>query len=220
MEKAVFLDRDGTINEDVGYVCKIEDFKFLPGALQGLKMLQDAGYLLVIITNQSGIARGYFTEREYRELEHYMFEKFRKSGIWVAGSYYCPHHPEGKIPEYRCICPCRKPEIGLFIRAAKEHNISFTQSFAIGDKFRDLAICEKKPCRGYLVGISGSLPKGHLSGGLSGCFENGRYEGVLSDSFGNSLLEGVLVGSDGSVHRKVKAVGSLLEAAKDIISLG
>ncbi len=144
MEKAVFLDRDGTINEDVGYVCKIEDFEFLPGALQGLKMLQDAGYLLVIITNQSGIARGYFTEREYRELEHYMFEKFRKSGISVAGSYYCPHHPEGKIPEYRCICPCRKPEIGLFIRAAKEHDIDFSQSFAIGDKLRDLAICEKK----------------------------------------------------------------------------
>ena len=140
-----------------------------------------------------------------------MFEKFRKSGISVAGSYYCPHHPEGKIPEYRCICPCRKPEIGLFIRAAKEHDIDFSQNLAIGDKLRDLAICEKKTCRGYLVGISGSHPERHLSSELS--------DG-MSCGLAYSRCEGGFFEADVSRERRVKTVGSLLEAAKDIISLG
>lgn len=202
MEKAVFLDRDGTINEDVGYVHKIEDFKFLPGALEGLKILQDAGYLLIIITNQSGIARGYFSEQEYQVLERYMLGKFQESGIRVAGSYYCPHHPEGKVSGYRCVCSCRKPEVGLFIHAAKEYGIDFSQSFAIGDRLRDLAICEKKPCRGYLVGSKGGHPDESLFEGLSDC------------------LSGSLFRVDASINRKIKIVGSLAEAAKDIVSLG
>ena len=122
MNKAIFLDRDGTINVDKHYVYKAEDFEFLPYAIEGLKLLQEEGFLLLVLTNQSGIARGYYTEKELRKLN------------------------------YRKNCDCRKPALGMFERAVLEFNIDLAQSYTIGDKLRDHAICDRSGCRGYLVG--------------------------------------------------------------------
>ena len=100
MNKAVFLDRDGTINIDKNYLYRKEDFEFMPGAIDGLKKLQEAGYLLIVITNQSGIARGYYTEADYEKLTEYMKSELQKKGVFLTEVLYCPHHPEGVISEY------------------------------------------------------------------------------------------------------------------------
>ncbi|MCR5587732.1 MAG: HAD family hydrolase, partial [Lachnospiraceae bacterium] len=128
MNKAVFLDRDGTINVEKNYLYKIEDFVFLPGVIEGLKLLQDAGFLLIIITNQSGIARGYYTEEDFKILNNWMLNKLAENGINITKVYYCPHLPDAKIEEYRRDCDCRKPKLGLFYRAIKEYNIDIGKS--------------------------------------------------------------------------------------------
>lgn len=151
-KKAVFLDRDGTINNDNGYVYQIEEFEILPGVIEGLHLLQDAGYLLIVVTNQSGIARGYYTEQDFRILTGWMMERFKTMGIQIAEVYYCPHLPNAPIPMYRKTCRCRKPGTGLYERAVKEFHIDLSKSYAIGDKIRDCSICEKTDCRGFLTG--------------------------------------------------------------------
>lgn len=143
MKRAVFLDRDGVINEDRGYVYRPEDFSLLPGAVNGLLRLQSAGYQLVIITNQSGIARGYYTEDDFLKLCRHMNGLFASAGIREIPVYHCPHLHED--------CDCRKPKTGLFYRAAEELNLCFAGSWAIGDKERDLAICEREAVKGILI---------------------------------------------------------------------
>ena len=150
--KAVFLDRDGTINIDKGYLYRISDFEFLPGAVDALKMLQSAGYLLIIITNQSGIGRGYYTEEDFMRLTDYMKSELAKSGVNISGVYYCPHLPDAEVERYRKICDCRKPATGLFERAVHDFNIDLSRSYAIGDKERDCAICSVSDCKGFLIG--------------------------------------------------------------------
>lgn len=157
--KAVFLDRDGTINADKNYLYRAEDFEFLPGAVEAMRMLQSHGYLLIIITNQSGIARGYYSEDDFLALTEWMLNALKEAGVNVAKVYYCPHLPDAKIPEYRKVCDCRKPETGLFEEAAREFDIDMAGSFAVGDKMRDCAICEKTECRGFLIGGTSSSEK-------------------------------------------------------------
>ncbi len=152
MNKAVFLDRDGTINRDKGYLWRIEDFEFLPGAIEGLKLLQKMGFLLIIISNQSGIARGYYTEENVQKLHEWMQRTLVNYGVFLDGIYYCPHHPSASVEKYRQDCNCRKPKPGLFLRAAKDFDIDFSKSYAVGDKLRDCSICEMEPCRGFLIG--------------------------------------------------------------------
>ena len=151
MNKSIFLDRDGTINKDKAYLSKIEEFEYLPGVIEGLRMLQEAGYLLVIITNQSGIARGYYSEEDFIELNNWMMDDLKSKGINIARVYYCPHHPNGKIEKYKIDCECRKPRLGMYEEAIKEFNIDVEQSYTIGDKIRDSALCEKYDCHGYLI---------------------------------------------------------------------
>ena len=152
MNKAIFLDRDGTINVEKNYLYKIEDFEFLPGVVEGLKQLQNAGYLLIIITNQSGIARGYYTEENFFRLNNWMLRDLNNKGIRITHVYFCPHHPEATIERYKKDCNCRKPQLGLFIQACLDYNIDLTQSYAIGDKLRDCSIsrCQIHKC--YLIG--------------------------------------------------------------------
>ncbi|MBQ6001470.1 MAG: D-glycero-beta-D-manno-heptose 1,7-bisphosphate 7-phosphatase [Synergistaceae bacterium] len=157
--KAVFLDRDGTINADKNYLYRAEDFEFLPGAVEALRMLQSHGFLLIIITNQSGIARGYYTENDFLSLTEWMLERLKESGVNIAKVYYCPHLPDAKIPEYRKICDCRKPETGLFEEAAREFDVDMAVSFAVGDKMRDCSVCEKTECRGFIIGGNSASPK-------------------------------------------------------------
>jgi len=116
LQKTVFLDRDGTINEEVSYLHKVEDFRFLPGVVEGMKRLYDSGFSLVVLTNQAGIGRGYYTEKDAENVHRFMREALAKEGIMLSGIYYCPHHPEA-IPPYKVDCPCRKPKAGLFYQA-------------------------------------------------------------------------------------------------------
>lgn len=150
MNKAVFLDRDGTINVDKDYLYKIEDFEYLPGAIEGLRLFQEQGYLLIVITNQSGIARGFYSEEDYLRLDKWMKEDLAQKGVKITASYYCPHLPGAKVSEYSMECYCRKPKLGLFYQAAKDWDIDIDNSIAIGDKLRDIAISEVSKCKGIL----------------------------------------------------------------------
>lgn len=141
--KAIFLDRDGTLNIDHGYVHQIDDFQLIEGVGKALKQLQDKGYLLVLVTNQSGIARGYFSEDQFLQLtEWFDWSLDEDHGVVLDGIYYCPHHPEGQ-GEYRQQCDCRKPEAGMFKQAIADLNIDVSQSIMVGDKLEDLLAAEK-----------------------------------------------------------------------------
>ena len=140
---AVFVDRDGVINIDTGYVYRIEDFKLYEKVIEGLLLLNKNGYKIIIITNQSGIARGYFSESDYNSLNKYMLSMFQEKGVKISGVYHCPHLYQN--------CICRKPNPGLFFRAAKQHNLDFAHSYAIGDNIRDLCICAYEPVKGILI---------------------------------------------------------------------
>ncbi|MCC8136723.1 MAG: HAD family hydrolase [Clostridiales bacterium] len=152
--KAIFLDRDGTINAEKNYLHEISEFEFLPGVLDGLHLLQNAGFLLIILTNQSGIARGYYTEEQFHVLNNWMVQTLREDGIQIAHVYYCPHLPTAFEEKYRKNCECRKPKIGMFQQAIKEFHVSLPDSYAIGDKIRDCSICETTLCKGFLIGIN------------------------------------------------------------------
>lgn len=157
MNKAVFLDRDGTINVEKNYIYRKEDFEFIPGAIEGMKKLQRAGFILVLVTNQSGIARGYYTEEQYHILNKWMEEQLKSNGIKITASYYCPHHPSAKIKKYQIDCNCRKPRTGMYERAVYSLNIDMEKSFSIGDRIRDCSICNVTSCKGYLIGHGESM---------------------------------------------------------------
>ena len=152
MNKAIFLDRDGTINVEKNYLYKVEDFEFLPGVVEALMKLQNTGYLLIVITNQSGIGRGYYSEKDFQKLNDWMINTLREKGVIITDVYYCPHLPDAKIKKYRKDCECRKPKLGMYMQAAKDHDIDLSKSFAIGDKIRDCSICDNTGCRGFLIG--------------------------------------------------------------------
>ena len=134
MNKVVFLDRDGTINVEVDYLHKKEDFKFEENADKAIKIINDLGYKVIVVTNQSGIARGYYTENDLKTLHVYLDEELNKIGAKVDAYYYCPHHPNAKLDEYKIDCECRKPEIGMFMEAAKDFSIDFSKSIIVGMK--------------------------------------------------------------------------------------
>lgn len=138
MNKAMFLDRDGVINIDKGYVYKIEDFEFIDGIIEILREYQEKGYLLIIITNQAGIARGYYTEDDYLVLNRWMIDKLQGQGINITKVYYCPHHPEHGIGKYKKDCNCRKPKPGMIQKAVRDFNIDLSNSILIGDKASDV----------------------------------------------------------------------------------
>lgn len=157
--KAIFLDRDGVINIDKGYVYRYDDFEYILGSLDGLRMLYDSGYLLIVVTNQSGIGRGYFDEEEYLLLESRMRKDLIENGSPLTDVYYCPHIKGAAIRRYDLDCDCRKPRLGMFYRAMRDHDIDMRYSYAIGDNYRDLMICQFTACRGFLVGKEGESLK-------------------------------------------------------------
>lgn len=135
--KAIFLDRDGVINVDYGYNHKIEKFKFMEGILPLLKHFKSLGYTFFIMTNQSGIARGIFTEKDMHKFNKHVIKQLKKHNITIKAVYFCPHHPKAKIAKYRRACDCRKPGAVMFQRAKKEYNIDMASSWTIGDKLAD-----------------------------------------------------------------------------------
>lgn len=137
-KKAAFFDRDGVLNVDKAYLYKIEEFEWVTGARETIKYLKNLGYLVIVVTNQSGVARGYYTEQDVSALHDYMQNELYKMGASVDAFYYCPHLPDGTVAEYATECMCRKPNPGMVIQAVQEWGIDPTKSFIIGDKQRDL----------------------------------------------------------------------------------
>jgi len=136
--KTLFLDRDGVVNVDHGYVSQPKDFEFIDGVFSACKQFQDAGYKIVIITNQSGIGRGYYSEQDFAELTTWMVEQFKKYGVDILAVYYCPHHPVKANAPYLQECDCRKPQPGMLLQAINEHKLSPNSSIMIGDKASDM----------------------------------------------------------------------------------
>ena len=129
--KTIFLDRDGVINKEINYLFKIEDFEFIDGVFESCIFFQDLNYQIIIVSNQSGIARGYFNETDYHILTKWMVEQFKAKGVSILDTYYCPHFPESS-------CNCRKPKPGMFLKAIEKHNIDPMMSWMIGDKETDI----------------------------------------------------------------------------------
>jgi D-glycero-D-manno-heptose 1,7-bisphosphate phosphatase len=138
LNKAVFLDRDGVINKDNGYVHIVDDFEYIDGVFEACLALKKMGYLLVVVTNQSGIARGMYSEDDFHHLTEWMDWNFADKGVELDGIYYCPHHPEKGLGEYKQDCDCRKPKPGMLIDAAQFLKIDLSQSVMVGDKADDI----------------------------------------------------------------------------------
>ena len=136
--KAAFLDRDGVINVDRAYVHQWDEFEFVPGAVDAMRRLHQAGYVLIVVTNQSGLARGMYSEAQFQELTRRMREALAEAGAPIEAVYHCPHHPKGQVPALAIDCDCRKPAPGLILQGAREHGLSLSASFMVGDKPSDI----------------------------------------------------------------------------------
>jgi len=143
--KAVFLDRDGTMAKDVPYCRHPQDFELFPGTAKAVRLLNEHGFKVIVVTNQSGIARGYFTEETLVEIHHKMKEELAKEGAWVDAIYYCPHHPDDN-------CDCRKPKPKLVLQAAKDYDIDLKQSFMVGDLQMDIELGKVVGCKTIFAG--------------------------------------------------------------------
>jgi D-glycero-D-manno-heptose 1,7-bisphosphate phosphatase len=164
---AVFLDRDGTICEEVGYLDSVDRFRLLPRSSAAIKILNEQGFKAVVITNQSGVARGYFSESRLKEIHRELERRLREDGASLDAIYYCPHHPLEGEPPYRLVCECRKPNPGLVLQAAKELDIDLPASYAIGDRFADLACGQRVGAKGVLV-LTG-YGKEEIQSGIEKC---------------------------------------------------
>ena len=196
--RAIFIDRDGVICED-GYISSPEQLKLLSGAADAIAKINKLGFLAIVITNQPVIARGECTEEDVQKINQKMVECLLKKGARIDAVYYCPHHPEQRndIPEwaqkYRIDCDCRKPKPGLFIQAAREHNIDLTTSFMIGDSTRDILAGKNAGCKTILVG--------------TGCVgKDGKFD-ARPDAVAEDILEAVNMISEASEMPAVILVG-------------
>ena len=155
-QKAVFLDRDGTINKYVGFLRNIDDFELLPGVAEAIRKINESGYLAIVVTNQPVIARGEVTIPELQLIHNKMETLLGAEGAYIDAIYYCPHHPhkgyEGEVPELKIDCECRKPKPGMLLRAAKDFNIDLGQSWMIGDGENDMKAGKSAGCRTVLIG--------------------------------------------------------------------
>jgi len=154
MHKAVFLDRDGTIARDVPYCSRPEDFELLPGAAEGIKLLNKHGFKVIVVTNQSGIARGYFTEKTLAEIHDKMITELAQHGAHVDAIYYCPHHPDDN-------CDCRKPKPRMVFQAARDLDIDLSQSYVVGDSEMDVELARQAGCKA-VIRVAESRDAGNL----------------------------------------------------------
>lgn len=149
-KKILFLDRDGVLNRDVSYLYKIEEFEWIDGAIAALIEAYHRNYEIIIVTNQSGIARGYYTVDDMNHLHAYMVEELRGYGVPILDIFYCPHHKDGIIPMYTKDCDCRKPKPGMLFQAMRKYDIDMASSFLIGDSTRDVEAAHNAGIDGYL----------------------------------------------------------------------
>lgn len=152
-QKAIFLDRDGVINKELGdYVCKFEDFEILTHNYDALNELQDRGYIVLVATNQGGLAKGWYTEETLTKMHEYLRADYLSHGIKILDFYYCSHHPN-----FTGECDCRKPKPGMLLRGIEEHNLDASLSYFIGDKFTDVEAAEAAGVNGIKIEIDQPL---------------------------------------------------------------
>jgi D-glycero-D-manno-heptose 1,7-bisphosphate phosphatase len=149
--RAVFMDRDGTISEEVGYVNHVSRYRVFPFAAEAVRVLNDAGWLAVLVTNQAGVARGYFREELIGEVHKVLAAELERGGARLDAVYYCPHHPSVGEPPYRFDCDCRKPRPGLLLRAADELGLDLSRCWMVGDRYSDTELARNAGARSALV---------------------------------------------------------------------
>ena len=149
--RAVFLDRDGTIIEEVGYLSRLSDIRFLDGAAEGIRLFNKAQFKVIVVTNQSGVARGFFSEDFVHKVHQKISDYLNQKGAYIDAWYYCPHHIEGKLAKYSFDCPCRKPSTGMIEKACKEFNIDLKGSFVVGDSEKDIKLALNVGAKPVLV---------------------------------------------------------------------
>ncbi|HSE37037.1 MAG TPA: HAD family hydrolase [Blastocatellia bacterium] len=148
---AIFIDRDGTLNEDIGYVSTPDELVLYPWAAEAVRRINDSGLLAIVMTNQSGIARGMYTEKTLDAIHSRMIHELGREGARIDAVYYCPHHPDVGDARYRIYCECRKPRPGMLEKASREHRIDLAASYVIGDKASDIKLAENAGARSALV---------------------------------------------------------------------
>ncbi len=153
---AVFLDRDGTIIADAKYLSQPSQIKLFSKTSEALKLLRKAGYYLFVVSNQSGVARGYFSEGMVRKVHQRLQQMLKAKDALIDAFFYCPHHPEGKVKAYSKVCACRKPGIGMIEQAARIYPIDLKRSYIIGDKMDDLFLARKAKLAGALLVLTGN----------------------------------------------------------------
>ena len=151
MTAAVFLDRDGTLIEEVGYLDRKERVQLYPWSIDAVRVLNRAGFRVVLVSNQSGVARGFFTESVVADVHRHIAELLDAGGARIDAYYYCPHHPDGRVKEYAIACDCRKPSRGLVDRAIRELDADPSRSFVVGDRWLDVELARCVGARGVLV---------------------------------------------------------------------
>jgi len=151
MNKAIFLDRDGTINYEKNYLGNIDGLRLFPNCAKAIKKANNALFKIVVISNQAGIARGYFTEKETEKINNEIIKRLKRNNAKIDGFYYCPHHYEKGIGKYKIKCSCRKPGIGLVLQAQKDFNINLEKSYFIGDRLTDILAGINAGCKTILV---------------------------------------------------------------------
>ena len=177
---AVFLDRDGTLIEEVGYLDRVDRVALYPWSTDAVRALNRAGFRVVVVSNQSGVARGFFTESVVEEVHRHIEARLAAGGAHVDAYYYCPHHPDGKVSAYARRCDCRKPARGLVDRAERELGIEPARSFVVGDRWLDVALARAVGARGVLVRT-----------GYGATEEPRPLEGLDADAVTHNLIEAV-----------------------------
>jgi D-glycero-D-manno-heptose 1,7-bisphosphate phosphatase len=175
---AVFLDRDGTLIEEVGYLDRVDRVRLFPWSVTAIRALNDANIPIVLITNQSGVARGFFTEAVVDEVHRHIGRLLAAGGAHLDAYYYCPHHRDGKIARYAIVCDCRKPGRGLVDLAARDLNVDAARSFTVGDRWLDVALARNIGGRGILVRT-----------GYGADEERRPPDGLAADAVVNNLVE-------------------------------
>jgi D-glycero-D-manno-heptose 1,7-bisphosphate phosphatase len=148
---AVFIDRDGTINEQMGYINHVSRFKILPRVPQAIRMLNRHGFLVLVVSNQSGVARGYYPMDLVETIHHLMVARIKEKQGVIDGVFFCPHHPAGSVKEFSRECNCRKPKTGLIEQACKSFEIDLRRSFVVGDMYTDIELAHRAGLKGVLV---------------------------------------------------------------------
>lgn len=149
--KAIFIDRDGCLIKEFGYISTLEKIKFFKNSIKALKILKQNGYKVIVVTNQSGVAYGYFPESFVNKAHSFISKKLKKYNLKIDAFYYCPHHKKANIKKYKKSCKCRKPNIGMLLKAKKKFNIDFKKSYTIGDKLTDVKLGHNAKMKGILV---------------------------------------------------------------------